>query len=74
VVESYTRTAADKVDFKVTFEDDTQWAQPWTAAFTMNTGEGELYEYACHEGNYGLRNILENARDEERKAAAGARR
>ena len=33
-------------------------------------GEGELYEYACHEGNYGLRNILENARDEERKAAA----
>ena len=36
-------------------------------------GEGELYEYACHEGNYGLRNILENARDEERKAAHGAR-
>ncbi len=74
VVERYTRTAADKVDFKVTFEDDTQWTQPWTAAFTMNTGEGELYEYACHEGNYGLRNILENARDEERKAAAEARR
>jgi hypothetical protein len=74
VVERYTRTAADKVDFKVTFEDATQWTQPWTAAFTMNTGEGELYEYACHEGNYGLRNILENARDEERKAAAEARR
>jgi hypothetical protein len=74
IVERYTRTAADKVDFKVTFEDDTQWTQPWTAAFTMNTGEGELYEYACHEGNYGLRNILENARDEERKAAAEARR
>ena len=36
-------------------------------------GEGELYEYACHEGNYGLRNILENARDEERKAAGAAR-
>ena len=74
IVERYTRTGADKVDFKVTFEDDTQWTQPWTAAFTMNTGEGELYEYACHEGNYGLRNILENARDEERKAAAEARR
>jgi hypothetical protein len=74
IVERYTRTAADKVDFQVTFEDDTQWTQPWTAAFTMNTGEGELYEYACHEGNYGLRNILENARDEERKAAAEARR
>jgi hypothetical protein len=74
VIERYTRTGADTVDFKVTFEDDTQWTQPWTAAYTMNTGEGDLYEYACHEGNYGLRNILENARDEERKAAAEARR
>jgi hypothetical protein len=74
VVERYTRTAADKIDFTVTFEDDTQWTQPWTAAYTMNTGEGELYEYACHEGNYGLRNILENARDEERKTAAEAKR
>lgn len=68
VIERYTRTGPDAVDFKVTFEDDTQWTQPWTAAFTMNTAEGELYEYACHEGNYGLRNILESARDEERKA------
>ena len=70
VTERYTRVGADKVDFKVTFEDETQWTQPWTAAYSMRTGEGELYEYACHEGNYGLRNILENARDEERKAAA----
>ena len=69
VVERYTRTAADRVEFKVTFEDDTQWTQPWTASYSMRNGEGELYEYACHEGNYGLRNILENARDEERKAA-----
>jgi hypothetical protein len=73
VVERYTRIAPDKVDFQVTFHDDTQWTQPWTAAYTMNTAEGELYEYACHEGNYGLRNILENARDEERKAAGAAR-
>jgi hypothetical protein len=73
VVERYTRVAPDKVDFSVTFEDDTQWTQPWTAAYTMNTAEGELYEYACHEGNYGLRNILENARDAERKAAEAAR-
>jgi hypothetical protein len=71
VTERYTRVAPDKVGFRVTFEDDTQWTQPWTAAYTMNTAEGELYEYACHEGNYGLRNILENARDEERAAARG---
>ena len=74
VVERYTRIAPDKVAFQVTFDDSTQWTQPWTAAYTMNTAEGELYEYACHEGNYGLRNILENARDEERKAAAEASR
>ena len=74
VIERYTRSAADRIDFKVTFEDDTHWTQPWTAAYSMRPAEGELYEYACHEGNYGLRNILENARDEERKAAAEARR
>ena len=74
VTERYTRAAPDKVDFKITFEDDTYWIQPWTAAYSMRPAEGELYEYACHEGNYGLRNILENARDEERKAAAEARR
>ena len=73
VIERYTRVGPDKIDFKVTFEDETQWTQPWTAAYSMRTGEGELYEYACHEGNYGLRNILENARDEERKAAGASR-
>jgi hypothetical protein len=73
VTERYTRVGPDRVDFRVTFEDETQWTQPWTAAYSLRTGEGELYEYACHEGNYGLRNILENARDEERKAAEAAR-
>jgi hypothetical protein len=69
LTERYTRVGQDRIDFKVTFEDETQWTQPFTAAYSMRTGEGELYEYACHEGNYGLRNILENARDEERAAA-----
>jgi hypothetical protein len=73
LTERYTRVGPDKIDFRITFQDDTQWTQPWTAAYSMRTGEGELYEYACHEGNYGLRNILENARDEERKAAEAAR-
>jgi hypothetical protein len=66
--ERYTRVGSDRIDFKVTFEDATQWTQPWTAAYSMRAGEGELYEYACHEGNYGLRNILENARFEEQAA------
>ena len=39
----------------------------------MRTSEGDLYEYACHEGNYGLHNILEEARDEEKAAAAATK-
>ena len=72
VIERYTRGGGDKSTSSSRSRTDTQWTQPWTAAYSMRPAEGELYEYACHEGNYGLRNILENARDEE-KAAAEAR-
>jgi len=72
LTERYTRIGPDIIDFRLTFEDETQWTQPWTVAYFMRPAEGELYEYACHEGNYGLRNILENARDEEKAAAAVA--
>src|SRR5690606_14850991 len=71
-IERYTRVAPDAIDFSLTLEDDTVWVRPWTAAYRMRTAEGELYEYACHEGNYGLRNILENARYEEQQAAEAA--
>jgi hypothetical protein len=70
LTERYTRVGPATIDFRLTVEDDSTWAQPWTAAFTMRPTEGGFYEYACHEGNYGLRNILQNARDEEREAAA----
>jgi hypothetical protein len=69
LTERYTRVGPATIDFKLTLEDDTQWTQPWTLQYLMRPAEGELYEYACHEGNYGLRNILENARAED--AAAG---
>jgi hypothetical protein len=67
--ERYTRVGPNSIDFRLTFEDPTQWTAPWTVAYFMRPAEGELYEYACHEGNYGLRNILENARDAEKAAA-----
>jgi hypothetical protein len=70
ITERYTRTGPNAIDYRVTFNDSTQWTQPWTAAFFMRPADGELYEYACHEGNYGLRNILENARDADKAAAA----
>ena len=69
LTERYTKVAPDKIDFRLTFEDPTQWTEPWTVAYFMRPAEGEMYEYACHEGNYGLRNILQEARDAEREAA-----
>jgi hypothetical protein len=71
LTERYRRVNANRVELLLTVEDPTVWTKPWTVKLGMRPSEGELVEYACHEGNYGLRNILEVARDEE-KAAAGA--
>jgi len=67
LIERFTRTAADRVEWSVTVDDTATWTRPWTFAMplTMNDREPVL-EYACHEGNYGLRNILSAARAEER--------
>jgi hypothetical protein len=65
LVERYTLIGPERIDFRLTFEDDATWIQPWTVAFLMRPTEGQIYEYACHEGNYGLRNILENLLEEE---------
>ena len=72
LIERYTLVGPKTIDFRLTIEDETHWTQPWTVAYLMRPSEGELYEYACHEGNRGLRNILENARDAERAAAEAA--
>jgi hypothetical protein len=74
LTERYTRVAPDKIDFRLTFDDATQWTQPWTVEYFMRANGEELYEYACHEGNYGLRNILQEARDAEHAAATAAPR
>jgi hypothetical protein len=74
LIERFTRTAKNGVEYRVTMDDPATWTKPWTIELHMRTSEGELYEYACHEGNYGLHNILEAARDEEKAAAAKARK
>ena len=63
--ERFTRVAADTVEYEFTVTDDTTWQQPWSAAFPLTRTDGLVYEYACHEGNYALRNILSYARAEE---------
>ncbi len=73
LVERFTRVGPGEIDYRVTVSDPTTFTKSWTVAIPyVNTGE-ELFEYACHEGNYGMEGILSGAREEE-KAAAGARR
>jgi hypothetical protein len=73
LVERFTSTGPGQMDYRVTITDPTTFTAPWTLAIPyVHTGE-ELFEYACHEGNYGMEGILSGAREEER-AAAGARR
>ena len=67
IVERFTRMAPDRIEWAVTVDDPMTWTRPWTfaMALTMNDGEAVL-EYACHEGNYSLPNILSAARAGER--------
>jgi hypothetical protein len=72
VVERFTRIDADTIGYQLTVDDPTTWARPWTAAYPMRPSEGPIYEYACHEANVGLMDILEVARDEEKAIRATA--
>jgi hypothetical protein len=71
VTERFTRTSADSIEYHFTVEDPNTWTRPWTAAVPMQKVPGPIYEYACHEGNYGLPNILRAQRVEDAKAAKG---
>jgi hypothetical protein len=74
VVERFTRVSHDRILYQFTVDDPATWTRPWTAEIPMMQTEGQLFEYACHEGNYGLPNILSGARYTEREAAAEAAR
>jgi hypothetical protein len=74
VVERFTRVSADKILYQFTVDDPNTWIRPWSAELPMLATKGPLFEYACHEGNYGLPDILRGARYTEKKAAQGAAR
>jgi len=71
LVERFTRLDADTIGYQLTVDDPTTWARAWTAAYPMKPSEGPIYEYACHEANVGLMDILEVARDEEKHSQSG---
>ncbi|MCY4598775.1 MAG: hypothetical protein OXF27_02505 [Acidobacteria bacterium] len=68
LVERFTRTGESSIDYEFTVTDPVEYSRPWTASIPMTTLEGGIYEYACHEGNYGLENILLGARALEQAA------
>jgi hypothetical protein len=65
LVERFTRVDADTLLYEFTVEDPTVWTRAWTAQIAMAKSEQGMYEYACHEGNYGLLGILGGARAKE---------
>ena len=70
LVERFTRVDADTIDYQFTVDDATVFTRPWTAAIPMTQIKGPLFEYACHEGNYGLPQILSGARVQEKAEGA----
>jgi hypothetical protein len=76
LVERFSRSGTDSMRYEVTATDPATWTAPWTAALDLKTrpaGLG-LFEYACHEGNYGMFNMLSTARGAEQRARDGASR
>ena len=68
VIERFTRTAAGTLQYSVTIDDPRMWTRPWTMSFPLQRDDTYgMFEYACHEGNYGLRNILSASRADERR-------
>ncbi|HUF69190.1 MAG TPA: hypothetical protein VMM79_11170 [Longimicrobiales bacterium] len=66
LVERFTRVDDRTLVYQFTVNDPTVWTRPWTAEVPMRRIDGFVMEYGCHEGNYGLANILAGARAEER--------
>src|SRR5215831_11265840 len=65
VVERFTRVDAKNLLYRFTIEDSETWTRPWTGEYTWPITSELLYEYACHEGNYAMGNILRGARLKE---------
>jgi hypothetical protein len=68
LIERFTRTGADSMDYEFTMNDPESFTKPWTARVPMAKVAGPIYEYACNEGNYGLTGSLSGARAEEKRA------
>ena len=72
-VERFTRVAPDQLDYQFTIDDPSTYTRPWTAVLPMvGVPDYVIFEYACHEGNYSIRNVLSGARGQERASNAAS--
>jgi hypothetical protein len=72
VTERFTRTSKDLIDYRFTVDNPAMYTKSWTAVLPLAGAKGPLYEYACHEGNYGMAGVLSGHRAEEKAAADAA--
>jgi hypothetical protein len=70
IIEHFKRVSEDKIDYTWTVDNPTMYTRQWTATLPMTKDEGPIFEYACHEGNYGMRNVLSGYRAQEQAAEA----
>jgi hypothetical protein len=73
ITERFTRTGPDEIVYAFTVEDADLYTHAWTAELALKRSDAKLYEWGCHEGNYGLANILRGARVLEERAAKKAK-
>ncbi len=70
IIERFSRYSDTEVVYQFTVDDNNLYAQPWTAELSFHATDGQMYEYACHEGNYAMPGILAGARIQEAEDAA----
>ena len=73
LVERFTRVDTETINYQFTINDPAMFTRPWTAAVPMTTNQaargvtsGQIFEYACHEGNYSMVNVLKGARAQDK--------
>ena len=69
LVERFTRVDEDTLLYEYTIHDPESFTQDWTVSVSTKKNSSPIYEYACHEGNYGMTNLLAGARNLEREQA-----
>ena len=72
VVERFTRTGPDTLDYTFTVDDPETWTSPWSGALPYARQHLPMFEFACHEGNYGMLNMMTGSRAEEAEGGGGS--